>query len=117
MNKHKPKIKHAVIDLEQTLKTKYIKRNKLLKKGGFKSYQDFLESETWEELKNAEKGEYCEECFSTEDLHLHHVNYSDLSDNLITLCKDCHRAIHDKEKESIKLQKLGTVAYYVKTSR
>ena len=41
----------------------------------------------------------CQMCGSSKDLHVHHIDLrsrmgSDSESNLISLCADCHRAIH-----------------------
>ncbi len=45
---------------------------------------------------------HCRSCNSTQGLHPHHVIYQskgeaskDTLDNLLTLCWQCHRAVHD----------------------
>jgi len=48
-------------------------------------------------------GYQCQICGATENLHIHHVNplgmggsgYKDVPENMITLCAECHRKIHD----------------------
>lgn len=42
----------------------------------------------------------CQMCGSSKDLQIHHIDPrsrmgSDLESNLISLCADCHRAIHE----------------------
>jgi len=69
------------------------------------NYKRYLKSEDWEVIRNKvlirDKRKCCF-CLSNKNLEVHHetyknVFYEDL-DDLITLCHDCHRAIHKKEK-------------------
>jgi len=79
----------------------YYKRNKKLKKHGFDSYQDFLKSKKWKNLKafawdhlKVYKCFFCKEKPYT----LHHVKYTKITGNtlswLIPVCKSCHSNIH-----------------------
>jgi len=55
----------------------------------------------------------CRVCFSTKNLHVHHINYADYSweisnESLITLCHACHRKEHGKVNVRLLAQKLDT---------
>lgn len=65
-------------------------------------YAKYLKTDQWHEVSAARKymdGNTCVCCGSNEQLAAHHVVYpgkwSDTTtDHLVTLCKDCHTAIH-----------------------
>lgn len=93
----------------QTRVQVYIRRNKLLKKLGFDSYQQFLASDKWREMKKTQYQDYvngkaCCFCGSNEEVHLHHAKYK--KGNLdrakvsgtLPVCAVCHLGIHTIEK-------------------
>jgi len=70
-----------------------------------REYQKYLRSVDWKE-KRAEKRSKrlrCAICASTENIHIHHLNYRNLTDvkqsDLRRLCRRCHFLIHELEKE------------------
>lgn len=72
----------------------------------FKDYQEYLNSEKWESVKQeyAEKNnhEYCLVCGSEENLHHHHWRYpkdwnDDTSENIVKICENCHIVAHESE--------------------
>jgi 5-methylcytosine-specific restriction endonuclease McrA len=61
-------------------------------------------------------GRKCRHCGWTDGLHPHHIVYrsqmgSDRLDNLITLCWQCHRALHDG---FLKLEVLEVLQFDIK---
>jgi hypothetical protein len=86
----------------------YIKRNRKLKRRGFKDYGDFIQSEMWFDIKELaylrlRKREcfFCHEDFSD----LHHVKYTKITNRtlrwLVPVCRKCHENIHKNKKDSI----------------
>ena len=77
---------------------------------GFESYSEYLRSPAWHEVKVRYRASIrearCQLCGSTLDLHLHHLTYDrvgeELVSDLILLCGGCHAAVHD-------LERLGTI--------
>ncbi len=74
------------------------------------SYQDYLNSEHWRELKKKKygrkqigKGRKCAFCGYKKNLEVHHLNYKNLYDveknDLRVTCSGCHRLIHILMKE------------------
>jgi len=68
------------------------------KKYGFNSYEEYLESNHWRELK-AKLGMYaCCCCSTSRYLLAHHIRYRDLVDvqvtDLVTMCSRCHDIFH-----------------------
>lgn len=71
----------------------------------WKSYADYLKSTEWKVIKADYKEMFlsseCIVCSADEEkLHHHHWNYpkdwnDDSSENLIHVCKDCHKHIHE----------------------
>ena len=62
----------------------------------------YLQSPEWKALKQAKlwrAGNKCQLCKSTTNLHLHHLTYDRLGNELLTdlvlLCSVCHQAQHD----------------------
>lgn len=69
-------------------------------------YEAYIASEAWRRKRQAvlERDNYqCQTCLATECLEVHHKTYRALGDepleDLITLCKDCHRAITTSIRE------------------
>ena len=88
----------------------YKRRAGAMKKTGYISYEQFLASDLWREIKNASASEYknsdiCCFCRSTERVVLHHKKYTKTNftkavmKNLIPVCSKCHYRIHCLEKE------------------
>jgi len=72
------------------------------------SYQDYLQTPYWKEVSRAVKKRFdwrCGVCNSPLDLSAHHRTYEhrgkelDHLDDLICLCKRCHRIFHAVERE------------------
>jgi 5-methylcytosine-specific restriction endonuclease McrA len=68
---------------------------------GFKSYQEYLVSELWQDkrkwiLKVFENK--CQNCGSKEKLEIHHKNYDSVGNenqhDVTVLCNKCHRGKH-----------------------
>lgn len=65
-------------------------------------YEDYLQSDSWKDISNKRKnidGNKCFCCGSSERLQVHHVRYPQNwfdteTDDLRTLCKDCHLVVH-----------------------
>jgi len=65
-----------------------------------------LEPEAYRELRNRvleRDGWRCQQCGRSTNLHVHHLRSrsklgNDTCENLITLCVDCHRAVHPSGK-------------------
>lgn len=71
------------------------------------SYQDYLKSDHWKEIRRAALEFYgfaCCLCGKRDNLNVHHRNYNNLHNeniqlDLIVLCKDCHTCFHGKLPE------------------
>lgn len=83
----------------------YGARNRNLKKLGFNSYEEYLLSDKWKQLRDyaESKGflKKCSVCGATKDLILHHRKYVYLLKplkkqirHLKTLCRSCHEEVH-----------------------
>lgn len=96
---------------QTTIKPKISSKKKLGSKrvieGTVGSYNDYLKSDLWKDIKKkvyADRGRSCEACASTKRLEVHHSNYSntvmrgDELDKLFIVCDKCHDHIHDIEK-------------------
>lgn len=70
----------------------------LAKSMGFGSYQDYLESDHWKNLKRKKGMSECCVCRSKSGLLAHHINYRGLLDvalsDLAVMCKSCHDDFH-----------------------
>ena len=82
-------------------------------------YRDFLSSEEWFELREKRKevdGYKCRICGCGKNLVVHHLTYENGAepdmDDLITVCKDCHRYIHaDDESTYERRRSMFPLAY------
>jgi hypothetical protein len=57
------------------------------------------------------RGESCEECGTTEDLHVHHIDRNPANDaveNLATLCASCHLRLHWREDRDKRMAAIRT---------
>jgi hypothetical protein len=70
-------------------------------------YQEYLQTDHWQELRQKaldRDGHCCRLCRSLDELQVHHNTYErrgmEELDDLITLCKRCHRKFHNKGVES-----------------
>ena len=70
------------------------------------SYIDYLKSEDWKERRKQlmEEADYtCGEC-GAKATQLHHLNYEHLGEeeleiDIVALCKDCHKELHNKNED------------------
>ena len=70
-------------------------------------YDKYLRSSEWQEKRQerlALDNHKCAFCKSTENLNVHHRTYENLGNedvrhDLVTLCKKCHKEVHEKIKE------------------
>lgn len=67
-------------------------------------YRQYIESDAWKrkrERRLIHDGYRCKLCGSAKNLQVHHVTYERLGfeqmDDLVTLCKDCHESVHEKD--------------------
>lgn len=70
---------------------------------GFKTYQDYLNSEMWQEKKKWILecfGKRCQKCGATKALNVHHINYDSVGNenmhDVTVLCYDCHQEEHNE---------------------
>jgi len=75
---------------------------------GRKRYDRYLNSTTWaakRKLVLERDGRRCQKCQSTGPLHVHHLTYDrighELLEDLQTLCKTCHAALH-RERQRVR---------------
>jgi hypothetical protein len=68
-----------------------------------KRYLKYLDSKEWATIKiemKLYKGNKCEICNSSKNLHVHHKNYKNLFkeeySDLMLVCEVCHKKIHNK---------------------
>ena len=69
----------------------------------FTSYYDYLRSDEWQRKRRARlkhDGYRCQMCGSGKQVEVHHICYDHLRkgaeiDDLVTLCHDCHRKVHE----------------------
>lgn len=71
------------------------------------AYREYLRSETWQKKRSqrlAMDGFKCQMCGSGKNLHVHHITYEHFSaepiHDLITVCDNCHRKIHENDLSS-----------------
>ena len=69
---------------------------------GFKSYQEYLESEFWKQKRKwilIAFGNKCCRCGTKKKLQVHHTNYRNVGNEGINdikgLCWDCHKEEHN----------------------
>ena len=72
-------------------------------------YFSYIHSELWRSRASAYKlriGYRCEHCKAMARLEIHHLSYANLGnekdDDLIALCKSCHKEIHAQKQENKK---------------
>lgn len=72
---------------------------------GFFVMRKYYQTAHWKRTsrKRKELDNYtCQKCGAKSNLHTHHKNYNRLyaerMSDLVTLCADCHRKLHDKGK-------------------
>lgn len=72
---------------------------------GYASYDDYLQSEHWQQLRAQvlERDEQCCHCGRDRHLTVHHRSYSRLGHerltDLTTLCARCHRSLHKRYRQ------------------
>lgn len=73
------------------------------------TYKDYLNTHHWKKIKEGYiqlYGEKCEVCGDKGE-ELHHLHYESLGeeafDDLVLLCKECHRNEHDNKKITLYL--------------
>jgi hypothetical protein len=78
------------------------KRHALAKELSALSYDEYLQTPYWRELRLKvlnRDGHCCRLCRSTDQLEVHHNTYErrgmEELDDLVTLCKKCHQNFHD----------------------
>jgi len=64
-------------------------------------YELYLQSDHWQSLRKlafSAHGHNCENCKSSKNIHVHHIQHRNLTDvsteDLVVLCQDCHNIIH-----------------------
>lgn len=73
--------------------------------------EEYLRSEHWQKLKASklQKNPCCEKCKSTKKLDVHHLDYKNLYDVLLsdlqTLCRKCHKMEHPQQKRNKRLKR------------
>ena len=73
----------------------------------FKDYNEYLKSKEWKQIRDLYfigKSKKCIVCGSKKYINLHHKSYKRLGGineikDLITVCRSCHKKIHDIEKK------------------
>ncbi len=82
--------------------TQYNYRNSILKEMGFSTYEEYLNSDHWRQIraKAAQNPHYkkCNICGSSKNLNLHHTRYTRINGttlaNLVMLCREHHIITH-----------------------
>lgn len=86
----------------------FYNRNKLLEESHIDSYNDFLKSEFWQNIKvNLRQREFfkkCSCCGIYDNIQLHHIKYKNFLSlssvkNIFPLCGDCHNKVHNISRE------------------
>lgn len=104
--------RRALIRLERKRKNElphWVKHrgfHRKLRKLGFESYRDYLKSDHWarkrDEYRRSGLPQWCIGC-NDKRFQLHHRSYTRLGaerlTDLIPLCRDCHRKVHDPVNE------------------
>lgn len=90
------------------------KKPKITKKAARATYKRFLKTDYWEAVRAAviqRDGNRCTKCGSTKRLQAHHKTYAHhgkehlyLGD-LVTLCHDCHKAVHKTQRNAKKARR------------
>lgn len=72
---------------------------------GFFDMRKYYQSAHWKRTARKRKkidNYTCQKCGAKSNLHTHHKNYkrlySEKMSDLVTLCADCHRKLHEKNK-------------------
>lgn len=82
-------------------------------------YTDYINNSLkWQKIRAAilERDKHrCQKCKKNYDLHVHHITYDHLFNeenypqDLITLCKNCHKALHDSDDKDRLNEQLKTI--------
>lgn len=97
--------------MKNKLKETYEKRSELLKKFGYKSYEEYLQSDEWRDLRErikkrkTRKWNFCNICGTDKYLDLHHSSYKVIGqkhphNTVKLLCRSCHYELHKYSKEN-----------------
>lgn len=78
------------------------------------NYDNYLKSPQWQTLRTErlkKDGFKCQHCGTGKNLRVHHVHYpgelgTESLDDLITLCDQCHREVHNFDKDTEKLSEI-----------
>jgi 5-methylcytosine-specific restriction endonuclease McrA len=81
-----------------------------LNKLGYSNYSSYLSSDHWQNIRHLlilERGKTCQICLTIgSKLNAHHRTYerfgNELLSDLILICDDCHRRIHQSERMGCK---------------
>ena len=101
------------------MKPTYALRNALLRQLGFSSYNRYLGSELWAEIRTVVLERDDRRCIlcSKEAVVVHHLDYSESTlrgesfDGMVSMCHDCHRKI-EFTKRGVKRTLVGAVVFY-----
>jgi hypothetical protein len=91
-------------------------RRAALRALGFKSYEDYLESQHWrsfrklvldtQRVRSGLEHNVCESCLSAKDgikLQLHHLTYARMGNERIedvkVICRECHQKVHSVKSD------------------
>lgn len=97
--------------------TRFQRFHKKLKSFGFNSYNEYLESDHWKELKKrywaSKSPKYCIVCKKIDFVPIfHHRTYKNLGNerlmDLVLVCRDCHRIIHDNFNKNFSVKPRST---------
>lgn len=72
---------------------------------GFKSYKEYLNHPLWKEKSKfiLSLNPSCQKCRINKSTQVHHLNYNSVGnenrEDVISLCKDCHKKIHGIKDE------------------
>lgn len=65
------------------------------------AYYGYVNSEVWREKRLKLDNFQCQMCETAKNLRVHHITYEHFGhepmEDLITLCDNCHRKIHEKD--------------------
>ncbi len=94
------------------------------------NYKEYLKSEHWLGMRDRilwERDYECQACGSGKNLNVHHLTYahlgSEYDDELVVLCKPCHKAHHEgmkydeAKKENLRIQKTNEVERDIQLGR
>ena len=82
-----------------------------------KSYEDYLNSDWWKNIKQKALKrkcyQYCLFCKSNKNLNLHHTSYKwintkDELRTIICLCNKCHKEVHNYAKSNLVSVRIAT---------